>query len=518
MDVLVRKLFQILVYTTACQGHHPVSADVIQTFGKVTQFHHDNVCFQWIDAQILEVLRVMETCTLFGHDDVHGSHADNYRLVVHILFIDTYHGAFQLERRSITVVYLCTGFTFHGGTDTGLYGFLNQFRSRKGGIYQLLSTRILEFLVLAQFMDGPGHVTGTAGCRVVAHVADEVGLLVAFQGCLYTDVQIGSRSNKLKLMSYIPKTLSQEASRFFDGFLVIARHHDASVVARFIRPCVCNPDGCIDDTFLNRYLRNLGIKRFARFHTGTGFLAREKNRYIHPCLVGRLSQSLFQTFHQVGNRSTLRNHAVFVGSHAEAGNEVGILGQTMRHVSVKVHGSGDDGFIAHHVTYSLDEVAFRVFQSLHTHGAMNIEIQPVVRQIFFQHIERFLGDGFVSFTGNDTTWGGRRHTGWKPFSLCQESGILRKEWITFKQIFSFFYTESCLVTGGRGESTTLDGDTGNTDTWQFLFLLARCEAEQQTSKENNILVGSFHGSSNKMINVRNYEFVCKNNKLFETNQ
>ena len=87
---------------------------------------------------------------------------------------------------------------------------------------------------------------------------------------------------------------------------------------------------------------------------------------------------------------------------------------------------------------------------------MNVEVQAIVRQVFFQHVERFLGDGFVSFTGDNSPRSSRRNTGWKPFSLCQKGGVLRKEWITFKQIFSFFYTESCLVTGGRGESTTLD--------------------------------------------------------------
>ena len=50
MDVFVWEFFQILVYTTACQSHHPISTDIIESFSKITQLHHDNISFQWIDT------------------------------------------------------------------------------------------------------------------------------------------------------------------------------------------------------------------------------------------------------------------------------------------------------------------------------------------------------------------------------------------------------------------------------------------------------------------------------------
>ena len=61
LEMLIRQLEQVLIHTSACLGHHPVSAqtDVIEFLGQITQLVDDDVHLIGINAQGLIVGLVM---------------------------------------------------------------------------------------------------------------------------------------------------------------------------------------------------------------------------------------------------------------------------------------------------------------------------------------------------------------------------------------------------------------------------------------------------------------------------
>ncbi len=74
----VGELQQVLVYAAPCEGHHPVTPHVVNTFRQVTHLDHDYVGLARLNAEVFEIAFVVVGFALLSYNHIHATGFDNH--------------------------------------------------------------------------------------------------------------------------------------------------------------------------------------------------------------------------------------------------------------------------------------------------------------------------------------------------------------------------------------------------------------------------------------------------------
>ena len=283
-----------------------------------------------------------------------------------------------------------------------LISLRDQLGARNGRVDQRWTVRLLELLALEDARERPADVARSASRGVVAHVAEEERVLRALQRAIHRLFVGQGRRDEVELPTRHPEAARQALRRSLDGGLVVAGDHHGRMVAGFVGPCVANPDRGVDDAGPLGDLGDRGVDALRWLDPRAGLLAGQQHGHRDVRFVGGAALPALEPGKQVLDRPLLGLHLVFVRSHAVAGDQVGLRGQSPRHVPVQVHRSRDEGLGSHGCPYPRDHVALGVFHAHDTHRAVDVEEQPVEGQLFAESIEHLAHEGFIGLAGHRT--------------------------------------------------------------------------------------------------------------------
>jgi len=113
-----------------------------------------------------------------------------------------------------------------------------------------------------------------------------------------------------------PKKFWQAFRRLSPLFLYHRHNHHHRAITWFIRPCITDPDRCIDDSFLRCGWCHGFVNSFCRFNPRACFFAGQQHWYRYPGFIFRFSFSTFNPCDKILYCAFFCFHRVFMRRHA----------------------------------------------------------------------------------------------------------------------------------------------------------------------------------------------------------
>ena len=150
-------------------------------------------------------------------------------------------------------------------------------------------------------------------------------------------------------------------------------------------------------------------------------------------------------------------------------DQIGIFRQPHADIAMQIHRRRNDRFLPDHLPDPRNKIPLGIIQAYHAHRAMDVEVQPVIRSVFLQRIQRLIHQRLVCCSRHSPSRQRVPHNRRYPDSRMPQRRIRCHKRIGGKNCTIIFGMKGRLIGQRRRERTRFDTKAGYGNTGQPLL-------------------------------------------------